>query len=186
MTAVQLKIISGILALFVFAPLAMACDCTAGGCHCGSTCSCATTSPRIPPVTPPRDPAPLDDPPSNLTVNVAVANFSFTPANVTIHEGDSIEWDFLGGTHNAKSVFGSIDPFDSGFFSTGSYTRQFLIPGTFSYYCVPHGFDNFDGTAGGMAGTVNVLPIPEPGSIIALSAAVPAILIFRRRRTLVV
>src|SRR5262249_44052678 len=146
----MIRSLFAIIALLAVAPLAWGCDCSAGGCHCGATCSCATTSTTT---TPPPEQAPAD-PGTSLTVQVAVTNFSFTPANVTIHEGDSIEWDFIGGTHNAKSVVGSIDTFDSGFFSSGSYTRQFLIPGTINYYCVPHGFDNFDGTAGGMAGSI--------------------------------
>src|SRR5262249_30040029 len=148
----------------------------------GATCACASAAPRIPPVTPPRDPTPLgDEPPTSLTVQVAVANFSFTPANVTIHERDSIERDFVGGTHNAKSVVGSIDQFYSAVIPAGSYPTQFLSPGTINYYCVPHGFDNFDGTAGGMAGSITVLPLPEPTA--AMLLALPALWCVLRRRT---
>ena len=164
-----------LIGLLAIAPAACACDCDAGGCQCSGGCACGSTTPPAPTSPPPQEPG------SNVTVNIAVANFSFTPDDVTIYEGDTIQWDFVGGTHNAKSVFGSIDPFDTGFFSSGSASRTFLVPGTFAYYCVPHGFDNFNGTAGGMAGTITVLPAPEPGTF-ALGLIAPATLMLRRRQ----
>ncbi len=42
--------------------------------------------------------------------------------------------------------------------SNVSYTRVFNTAGTFWYYCIPHGSDNMDGTASGMAGSIQVLP----------------------------
>jgi plastocyanin len=176
----NLRVIFAMLALLAFAPMVWACECgsgSAGACQCaGAACTCGETT-SSPPTTPP----PPDPGSANLTVNVSVANFSFTPANVTIYAGDTIEWDFISGMHNAQSVVGAIDSFDSGFFTSGSYSRQFNIPGTISYYCKPHGFDNFDGTAGGMAGTITVLPAPEPGTL-ALALIAPCALIFRRDR----
>jgi plastocyanin len=176
----MLRSICTLFVILAIAPFAWACDCSsAGGCHCGTgTCVCGETT--SPPAAPPE---PQGDPGSSLTVNVAVANFSFSPANITITAGDTVEWDFLSGNHNAKSVIGAIDSFESPFFTSGSYSRQFNIPGTISYYCVPHGFDNFDGTAGGMAGTITVLPAPEPGTF-TLGLLAPAAMILRRRRAL--
>jgi len=167
-----------VMGALLFAPLAWACNCSSsgGGCQCaGGACTCGETTPS-PPTTPS-----TPDPGANLTVNVSVANFSFTPANVTISAGDTIEWDFISGMHNAQSVVGAVDSFDSGFFTSGSYSRQFNIPGTISYYCRPHGFDNFDGTAGGMSGTITVLPAPEPGTL-ALTLIAPCALILKRDR----
>jgi plastocyanin len=78
---------------------------------------------------------------------VAAANFTFTPATVTIHAGEFVKWTGLT-THNV--VFKTPGaPTDIGSVDTGR--RMFSTPGTYDYVCGPH-------EAAGMKGQVVVLP----------------------------
>jgi plastocyanin len=115
------------------------------------------------------------------TVHVNVANFSFS-TNVTIHIGDTVEWDWVSGTHTVTSVAGSADPFNSGVKSSGDFTHVFDVAGTFNYFCSIHGFDNGDGTAGGMSATVTVLPVPEPATVGLAGMGLAGLLMGRRVR----
>ena len=98
------------------------------------------------------------------TVYVYSFDFSTNPqggpvvdAIVTI--GDSIRWVRQEGNHTTTSVAGSVEQWDAPLNGTDlTFTRQFTHTGVFWYYCKPHGFDNGDGTAGGMSGTITVLP----------------------------
>lgn len=100
------------------------------------------------------------------TVDVYVFNNQFSinqPGQPIRHPvitaGDSVRWVWLQGNHTTTSVAGSMEVWNAPI-SSGSpnYTHTFMHPGVFWYYCIPHGFDNGDGTAGGMSGTVTVLP----------------------------
>jgi plastocyanin len=87
--------------------------------------------------------------------SVTVANFSFTPRDVTINQGETVTWTNTQGTHNV--VFeGSPAPFQpAGPDATvWPYTRRFDTAGTFRYYCAPHAESQ------GMRGTVTVNPPP--------------------------
>lgn len=154
-------VIAGML-VWGFAPLANACNCSSGGsCHCGTgACGCggatstATTNELV---------ALAIGAPQ--VAKVGVENFFFSASTVTIHAGDTIEWDWDTDFHTVTSVAGSAEQFDSTFRNTGAvFSHTFNQVGTFNYYCQAHGFDNGDGTAGGMAGTIKVLAAPEPGS----------------------
>jgi plastocyanin len=86
--------------------------------------------------------------------SVTVANFSFSPRDVTINQGETVTWTNMQGTHNV--VFeGSPAPFPPSGPDAGvwPYTRRFDTAGTFSYFCAPH-------AAQGMRGTVTVNPSP--------------------------
>jgi spore coat protein A, manganese oxidase len=77
---------------------------------------------------------------------------------VTITAGDTVRWVRLQGGHTTTSVAGSPEQWDSELNnSITEFERQFNNPGTFWYYCIPHGTDNGDGTASGMHGRVVVL-----------------------------
>ena len=82
-----------------------------------------------------------------LGATVAAADFTFTPATVTIHAGESVQWTGLT-THTV--VFKTLGaPADIG--SVGTARRTFSTPGTYDYVCGPH-------EAAGMKGQVVVLP----------------------------
>ncbi|MGE5179830.1 MAG: multicopper oxidase domain-containing protein [Bacteroidota bacterium] len=91
-------------------------------------------------------------------------DFSIYPSggpvvDAVVTVGDTVRWVRLDGNHTTTSVAGSIEQWDAPLNSTTpTFDHQFTNLGTFWFYCKPHGFDNGDGTAGGMSGTVTVLP----------------------------
>src|SRR5580765_1609990 len=100
-----------------------------------------------------------------MTVDVAIGpNFElvFSPSSVTIHTGDQVRWTWSSSGHSTTS--GSPGQpngiWDSGIHNQGAtFTRSFNSPGTFPYYCVPHG------GCCAMVGTVSVVsetPTPTP------------------------
>jgi plastocyanin len=99
---------------------------------------------------------------ANQTVTATISN-EFTPAAVTVLQGESVTWNNVGGgLHNVLFDDNSFDrPPDP---DTSSWTeaRSFSTPGTFRYYCEAHGGPN----GAGMSGTVTVQApgaIPAPG-----------------------
>ena len=81
-------------------------------------------------------------------------DFRFSPADVRIRVGDTIQWINMspsGVIHTATYGMGSGDPmnafwFDTGFLSSGqSFSVQFDTMGTFNYYCIPHEFFGMTG-----------------------------------------
>ena len=98
-----------------------------------------------------------------------------------IFVGDTIRWEFLHELHNVVAVSGQAEDFASDIFGPGdSFVWTFTQEGIFNYYCQPHGFDNFDGTATGMAGKVTVRAVPEPGA--AALVLLGGLAMGRRRR----
>ena len=75
--------------------------------------------------------------------SVTIADFQFTPAQITINQGDTVTWTNDGPTpHSATAPDGS---FDTGIFPAGqSRSHTFHDAGTFSYICTPH--PNMHGT----------------------------------------
>lgn len=105
------------------------------------------------------------------TVNIG--GISFSPANVTIQQGDTVRWiKPAGGFHNVVEsnnvppVFTSGDPTSSAF----TYNFAFAAPlsGTYNYECVVHAGSGMVGTvtveAGGTAPEEPRNPIPGDGS----------------------
>ena len=74
---------------------------------------------------------------------MTIADFQFTPAQITINQGDTVTWTNNGPTpHSATAPDGS---FDTGIFPAGqSRSHTFNDAGTFSYICTPH--PNMHGT----------------------------------------
>ncbi|MBI5705837.1 MAG: PEP-CTERM sorting domain-containing protein [Armatimonadetes bacterium] len=120
-------------------------------------------------------------------VDVNVFDFDFsvnapgqTVVDAVIDVGDTVRWVFLADFHTTTSVVGSAESWDSGMLMDGStFSHSFGQVGVFTYYCQMHGFDMGNGTAGGMAGTVTVNPVPEPVSGLVLAGSLGA---FARRK----
>lgn len=86
--------------------------------------------------------------------NVTTVGNTFSPANITINQGDTVTWTNGGGFHNVNATQTTYPNNPEGFgnsVSSSSWTFQhiFTIPGTYDYQCDPH-------TAIGMVGTVIV------------------------------
>ena len=105
----------------------------------------------------------------DLTQQVHVFNFDFSTnpqgmpvMDATIRAGDTVHWTWDSGFHSVTSVAGSIESFDSGdlLAPSATFDHTFTHVGRVTYYCNIHGFDNGDGTAGGMAGVITVLAPP--------------------------
>lgn len=98
-----------------------------------------------------------------VVVYVYSNDFSLNPrgepvVDAVIRVGDTIRWLWDGGFHDTLSVEGSAETWASPATAELGFTfdHTFTHVGEFSYYCSIHGYDNFDGTAGGMAGTITV------------------------------
>ena len=120
--------------------------------------------------------------PAPVVASASVSDNFFTPNPVTINVGDTVQWTWGSGNfHSVTSVAGSLESFDSGDQSVGTFSHTFTHAGTYVYYCDIHGFDFGNGTAGGMAATIKVNAVPEPVSL-GLILPVVAMLGLRRRR----
>jgi LPXTG-motif cell wall-anchored protein len=75
--------------------------------------------------------------------NVTISDYRFTPATVTVVEGDTVTWTNDGpSSHSATASNGE---FDTGIFPKGeSRSATFDTAGTFAYICTPH--PNMEGT----------------------------------------
>lgn len=76
-------------------------------------------------------------PARGATHEVAIVDFAFAPATLTITVGDTVTWTNEDAMiHTATSVNGA---FDSGDLDQGeSYSLTFTTPGTYDYLCTPH------------------------------------------------
>jgi plastocyanin len=77
-----------------------------------------------------------------IPVQVGAGGLIFTPANVTIHVGDTIQWTWAGISHSTTSgTPGNPDGmWDSGVHNTGFvFSHTFPAAGTFAYFCSVHG-----------------------------------------------
>ena len=76
--------------------------------------------------------------PAQTLYDVAVANFSFTPSDLTISVGDTVRWTNHGGFHD---VMADDNSFSSGAASSDAwvYIHVFTTVGDFRYYCTIHG-----------------------------------------------
>lgn len=95
--------------------------------------------------------------------------------------GDTIRWVWLNDGHNVLSVEASTEQFGTNIEDTGYFFEYtFNNPGVFWYYCQPHGNDNGDGTAAGMAGYITVVA-PAPGAVCPI-VLIAGFGVVRRRR----
>lgn len=121
------------------------------------------------------------------TITVYVFDFDYSinrpgegpVQDAVVNIGDTVRWLWLGDFHTVTSCMGNPEVFDSGIFDTGdTFEQTYTTPGTWFYYCIPHGVDLGNGTAIGMAGTITVVPAP---GVFAVGAA-GAFALARRRR----
>jgi len=70
-------------------------------------------------------------------VTANIAEFSFNPSSLTIQVGDTVRWQNTGGAPHTTTSDAGV--WDSGTLSPGgSFSRQFMAPGTFAYSCRIH------------------------------------------------
>ena len=121
-----------------------------------------------------------------VVVHVFNMDYSINPqgqpiVDPVINVGDTVRWLFDAFPHTTTSVQGQAEQWNSFFVAQGeTFDHTFTTVGTFHYFCVPHGFDRGDGTAGGMAGTVTVL-VPAPATTAVLGCAAAGFAARRRR-----
>ncbi len=88
---------------------------------------------------------------------IEVSDFEFTPADITITEGEVVLWDNLEGFHNVDGRQATYpdnpDSFYSGQAASSPWTfsHTFNVVGEYNYECTPH-------AAQGMVGTITVEP----------------------------
>ncbi|SEM18349.1 cupredoxin domain-containing protein [Streptacidiphilus jiangxiensis] len=111
----------------------------AGGCSSAAVQS--TPTPATPPSTPsaPSSPGPPSARPSAATAQIVIDNFAFSPANLTVHAGESITVvNHDSTTHTLTARPGSA--FDTGPVNPGqsaTFTAP-ATPGTYPYVCTIH------------------------------------------------
>jgi plastocyanin len=91
-----------------------------------------------------------------VVLPVKVADFQFSPANVTVKVGDTVRWIWVNGSHTTTSGnSGTCTPngtWNAPINQTNpTFDFTFTTPGTFDYFCIPHC------QTMGMAGSVRVL-----------------------------
>ena len=90
---------------------------------------------------------------ATVQVQVGAGGLKFTPQNVTIQVGDTVQWTWAASGHSSTSgTPGSPDGmWDSGIQNIGFvFSFTFTTAGTFNYFCMPHG------ACCGMIGSVTV------------------------------
>jgi len=86
-------------------------------------------------------PAPPERAASGL-VDVAIFNFGFNPAIITITAGSTVRWTNTAALapHTTSSDLGDTEVWDSGILNPGdTFTHTFNTPGIYGYYCMIHG-----------------------------------------------
>ena len=99
-------------------------------------------------------------------VTVTVQNNTFTPADITINVGETVEWDNVQGFHNVNGTQTAYPANPEGFGNGGAtmapwqFSHTFTQAGSYQYHCDPH-------VSFGMAGTITVVPTPEDDILIS-------------------
>jgi len=106
------------------------------------------------------------------TFQVAMSNFVFSPANLTINIGDTVTWTVQQGSHDTVSgvsgvpsgVWNSNNQYHRLMNVNETFSFTFNTPGTFPYYCTPH-------WTFGMIGTIRVIAPNSPPTVSITSPA---------------
>ena len=93
---------------------------------------------------------------ATIQVQVGAGGLKFTPQDVTIHVGDTVQWTWVVSGHSSTSgTPGNPDGlWDSGILNQGAtFSHTFTSAGSFPYFCTPHGL------CCGMIGSVTVTEV---------------------------
>jgi plastocyanin len=114
---------------------------------------------------------------AQATIQVNMSGVNFTPKNIVINQGDTVQWNWIQGFHDVKSGVGGVSDgvFDSGFpvvisdpfrvTFDGALLWKFPKPNNiYNYFCTVH--------LPGMTGTVRVQN--TSGSMLAYNGGNPA------------
>ncbi|HEY0457392.1 MAG TPA: Ig-like domain-containing protein, partial [Verrucomicrobiae bacterium] len=101
------------------------------------------------------------------THDVQIINYSFSPANVTIDQGDSVRWtqsdSFTAHTTTSGNAGTADGIWDSGFLGTGDvFVFTFHNAGSYPYYCAYHTFMNAAVAVNGAPNTPPTVSIASP------------------------
>ena len=88
---------------------------------------------------------------ATTTVTVGQGGDRFTPADITITQGDTVTWNWADGDHDISGR--GPESFSTGFRSSGSWSRQFNVSGSYTYVCTAHS---------DMRGSITVNAAPAP------------------------
>jgi plastocyanin len=96
---------------------------------------------------------------------VAVAQKSFAPGDVSIAPGEAVTWRWTGDGHNVRVIAGP-QRFDSGFKDAGGvYAHTFQTPGTYAYVCDAHPDMRGAVTVAGAAPAAPAVAAPTAGAV---------------------
>jgi plastocyanin len=80
-------------------------------------------------------------PTSGKTVKVAIKNFAYSPASLSVKAGTKVTWTNDDSTAHTSTASGSALTFDTGTIKPGASGSVTLTkPGTYSYICTFHPF----------------------------------------------
>jgi plastocyanin len=86
---------------------------------------------------------------ANLSKEVAITNFQFTPKTITVKAGETVTWNNKQGNH---TVTADDNSWESPTLNPGkTFAQQFSKPGTYAYHCSFHG-----SPGGNMSGVIVV------------------------------
>jgi len=109
-------------------------------------------------------------------VNVTVGpGLSYSPNPVNITVGDSVQWNWVGALHSSTSSASStLEVWDSGQKTTGSFVHTFTHTGTAGYFCTVHG-TAMSGSVNVSAAAPAVVPAMSPRALILLGLSLAMI-----------
>jgi plastocyanin len=112
-------------------------------------------------------------PAAAATHTVVASGTVFTPADVTIVQGDTVTWSNGGGEHNVRFDDGSFAFPAAPDLSAWSVSRSFPTVGVFRYHCERHGYPNGVDMSGAVH--VNAAPNPPAGQPVSADRTAPAL-----------
>jgi plastocyanin len=104
---------------------------------CGSPSVAPTSQPGVQPTSAPTSQPAVQPTSAGGEVEVAITNFSFEPAQVSVPVGTTVKW--TNKDNVPHTVTSATRDWDSGSLSIGqSFSHTFTQAGTFAYQCTVH------------------------------------------------